>query len=343
MLKRAREDGVEGSTEGTGESRSAAASASVAPQSPVENKAGNAPQSSASGEKKPGSLSFPMTKTHGGGSTAKPAQQEKAKTSPPFPPEATELQLELAEGASAAAGGGGAAKSSSASSSNSSASSSSSRSPAATAAPITCRPFKMSYADSDEGTRVELGPQSCADLRRCGAYGCGTLVCAEHGFGLGFDWRDDLYFPSRVCGQDDCEVIFCERHWKSMRNCEVCESDFSAVVEAVGDPTPEQVPCFCPRHAPVCCNMRFRWDGVELDEYEALRERRAVARDEEDADAGVSMLGSFGLSDTDFLYREAAAKKIKRLRKDNARGIEHCHLMCCAACLDRHTCGTYDN
>jgi hypothetical protein len=222
-----------------------------------------------------------------------------------------------------------------------------SRSPAATsAAPITCRPFKMSSTTSEGDMRVELGPQSCADLRRCGAYGCGTLVCAEHGFGLGFDWdgggKDggDLYFPSRVCGQDDCEVIFCERHWKSMPHCEVCERDFSAVVEAVGDPNPYQLPCFCPRHAPVCCNMRFRWDGVKLDEYEALRERRAVARDEEDAYIGESTLGSFGLLNTDFFYREAAAKKNKRQRKDYARGIEHCHLMCCAACLDERAART---
>jgi hypothetical protein len=233
-------------------------------------------------------------------------------------------------------------------SSNSSTSSSSSPAAAAagttSAAPITCRPVKMSdgWITSSDEVGVELGPQSCADLRRCGAYGCGTLVCAEHGFGVGFDLYGELYFPSRVCGQDDCEVIFCERHWKNMPHCDVCERNFSVVVEeALVDPNPEQLPCFCDWHAPVCCNKRFRWNENHLDEYEALRERTAVARDEEDAWDGVTMLGSFGLPDTDFLYREAAAKKSKRLRKDRARGIDHCPLMCCAACLDKHTCSAY--
>ena len=100
---------------------------------------------------------------------------------------------------------------------------------------------------------------------------------------------------------------------------------------------------FCPSHATVRCNLRYRFDfdfGDTLDEEEAYLERKAVAKDREYAEQGDAVLGSMGLS-ADCLFQEIAAKKFKREANDEKRGIGHCSFMLCQECVadqHRHRC-----
>jgi len=211
----------------------------------------------------------------------------------------------------------------------------------ASAAPITCRTFMMK--DSPE-MRVELGTHSCTDMMCCASAGCSTLVCLEHGFGEGFEqpYLDEAAFPSRKCQQDGCNVVFCERHFGEMTSCDSCENIACATWEVEGSGIPEELAksFFCPAHATVRCNLRYRFDGQKLETKEANRERKAVSKDRECAERGDAVLGSLGL-DGDCLFQEIVAKKSKREAIDNKRGIGHCTLMLCQGCLAdeyRHRC-----
>lgn len=77
---------------------------------------------------------------------------------------------------------------------------------------------------------------------------------------------------------------------------------------------------FCPAHATVRCNLRYRFDFGFGDEKEANRERNAVTKDRKEAEMGDSVLGSMGLS-ADCLFDEIARKKSKRETIDERRGI----------------------
>lgn len=214
-------------------------------------------------------------------------------------------------------------------------------------APITCRPFMMKYStDSRAEIRVDLGTHSCTDMRCCAADGCCTLVCMTHGFGEGFEepYNDDAGFPSRVCQQNGCDVVFCERHFgRMMSECDSCRNISSAEMELEGSGIHLELAksFFCPSHATVRCNLRYRFDGDKLDEKEAYRERKTVAKDMEYAEQGDAVLGSMGLS-ADCLFQEIAAKKSKREANDDRRGIGHCSFMLCQECVadkwHRHRC-----
>ncbi len=208
-------------------------------------------------------------------------------------------------------------------------------------AAITCRPFMMKYSyDSHAEIRFDLGAHSCEGMRCCAAGGCSTLVCLTHGFGEGFEepYNDDAAFPSPMCQQSGCDVVFCERHFgRMMTSCNGCANAARATMELEGSGLhPELAKSFfCPAHATVRCNLRYRFDfglGDMLDEKEANRERNAVAKDRKEAEMGDSVLGSMGLS-ADCLFDEIARKKYKRETIDERRGIGHFSFKLCQNCF----------
>ncbi len=89
---------------------------------------------------------------------------------------------------------------------------------------------------------------------------------------------------------------------------------------------------FCPAHATVRCNLRYRFNGEKLETQEANREWKAVIKDREYAERGDFVLGSMGL-DGDCLLQEIVEKKSKREAIDDKRGIGHCTLVLCQGCL----------
>jgi hypothetical protein len=202
--------------------------------------------------------------------------------------------------------------------------------------------MKYSYESCAE-KRFELGAHSCKDMRCCTAGGCSTLVCLTHGFGEGFEepYNDDAVFPSPLCQQNGCDVVFCERHFRlKMTSCNGCENGARATMELEGSGLhPELAKSFfCPAHATVRCNLRYRLDfgfGGMLDEKEANRERNAVAKERKEAEMGDAVLGSMGLS-ADCLYDENARKKSKRETNDDKRGIGHCSFKLCQECFADH-------
>ena len=109
-----------------------------------------------------------------------------------------------------------------------------------------------------------------------------------------------------------------------MTSCENCGNGNwgEAQLEGSGIDDELESVSFCPAHRPVRCNLRYSMKGEELDEHDALRERRAVARDKESGAPATTI----------------AERKAAREAKDDKRWIAHCRLICCASCLRHHKC-----